>query len=234
MYDVIFDGCTVVDGSGDRSFVADVAVQGGKIAAVGGLAHAEAQRRVSGSGKVLAPGFIDMHTHSDLPLLVNNKAESKIRQGVTTEVIGNCGFGPAPLTAETKPEIRGMSTFLAKGSEALNWEWLTFGEYLDALDGNGAALNVVPLAGHGQDETAPSGHHGQSERRSDDPPETGRTGSITEQRGLGAATFVHPNPQSILDGLRVGFVNVSSGNLTFERRDIVVPGETASHICSDI
>ena len=87
-----------------------------------------------------------------------------------------------------------------------------------------AAAIIVPLAGHGQDETAPSGHHGQSERRSDDPPETGRTGSITEQRGLGAATFVHPNPQSILDGLRVGFVNVSSGNLTFERRDIVVPG----------
>ena len=96
MYDVVFESCTVVDGSGGRSFVSDVAVQGGKIAAVGALAHAEAQRRVSGSGKVLAPGFIDMHTHSDLPLLVNNKAESKIRQGVTTEVIGNCGFGRRP------------------------------------------------------------------------------------------------------------------------------------------
>ena len=148
MYDVVFAGCTVVDGSGGRSYIADVAVQGGKIAAVGTLEHAEAQRRVSGSGKVLAPGFIDMHTHSDLPLLVNNRAESKIRQGVTTEVIGNCGFGPAPLTAETKPEICGMSTFLAKGSEALGWEWLTFGEYLDAMDQNGAAVNVVPLVGH--------------------------------------------------------------------------------------
>ncbi|MYB76075.1 MAG: amidohydrolase family protein, partial [Chloroflexi bacterium] len=148
MYDVVFDGCTIVDGTGGRSFVSDVAVLGGKIAAVGALEHAEAQRRVSGSGKVLAPGFIDMHTHSDLPLLVNNKAESKIRQGVTTEVIGNCGFGPAPLTEATKPEISGMSTFLAKGSEALGWEWLTFGEYLDAMDRNGAALNVVPLVGH--------------------------------------------------------------------------------------
>lgn len=148
MYDVVFEGCTVVDGSGGQGYVADVAVQNGTIAAVGALAHLEAARRVAGHGKVLAPGFIDMHTHSDLPLLVNNRAESKIRQGVTTEVIGNCGFGPAPLTEETKPEIRGMSTFLAKGSEALGWEWLTFGEYLDAMDRKGAALNVVPLVGH--------------------------------------------------------------------------------------
>ena len=148
MYDVVFEGCTVVDGSGGRGFVSDVAVQDGAIAAVGALAHAEAQRRVPAGGKVLAPGFIDMHTHSDLPLLVNPRAESKIRQGVTTEVIGNCGLGPAPLTAQTRPEIREMSTFLAKGSDALGWDWLTFGDYLGAIEQQGVALNVVPLVGH--------------------------------------------------------------------------------------
>ncbi len=148
MYDVVFESCTVVDGSGGRSFVSDVAVQDGRIAAVGALQHAESQRRVPGKGKVLAPGFIDIHTHSDLPLLVNPRAESKIRQGVTTEVIGNCGLGPAPLTAATKKEIREMSTFLAKGSEALGWDWSTFGEYLRAIEQNKVALNVVPLVGH--------------------------------------------------------------------------------------
>ena len=71
MYDVVFEGCTVVDGSGGRGFVSDVAVQDGKIAAIGALEHVEARRRVLGRNKVLAPGFIDIHTHSDLPLLVN-------------------------------------------------------------------------------------------------------------------------------------------------------------------
>ena len=148
MYDVIIAGCTVVDGSGGRGYAADVAVQDGKIAAVGNLAHAEAGRRVAGAGKVLAPGFIDMHTHSDLPLLVNPRAESKIRQGVTTEVIGNCGLGPAPLTEKSRAEMRESSTFLAKGSEELGWDWLRFGDYLSTMESNGVALNVVPLVGH--------------------------------------------------------------------------------------
>ena len=148
MYDVVFEGCTVVDGSGGRGFVADVAVQDGKIAAIGALKHVEAQRKVSGLGKVLAPGFIDIHTHSDLPLLVNPRAESKVRQGVTTEVIGNCGLGPAPLTPDTREEIRETSTFLAKGSAELSWDWLRFGDYLDTMEKNNVALNVVPLVGH--------------------------------------------------------------------------------------
>ncbi len=148
MYDVVFEGCTVVDGSGGRGYAADVAVQDGRIAAVGNLAHAEADRRVNGTGKVLAPGFIDMHTHSDLPLLVNPRAESKIRQGVTTEVIGNCGLGPAPLTEKSRAEMRESSTFLAKGSEELGWDWLRFGDYLNTMAENGVALNVVPLVGH--------------------------------------------------------------------------------------
>ena len=148
MYDVVFEGCTVVDGSGGRGFVSDVAVQDGKIAAIGALEHVEARRRVLGRNKVLAPGFIDIHTHSDLPLLVNPRAESKVRQGVTTEVIGNCGLGPAPLTPDTRDEIRETSTFLAKGSAELGWDWLRFGDYLDTIEKNNVALNVVPLVGH--------------------------------------------------------------------------------------
>src|SRR5439155_1055761 len=98
------------------------------------------------AGRVLAPGFIDMHSHSDWRLWENRRAESKIRQGVTTEVVGNCGFSPAPASPEFLAELRGFALYVPRG---MDFRWRSVGDYLKAFDAEGTALNVVQLVGHG-------------------------------------------------------------------------------------
>src|SRR5438046_2498049 len=99
-YDLLIVNATLVDGTGARGRKANVAVRDDRIvsigAAVGDLPPDGAGQIVDGTGLILAPGFIDMHAHSDRTLLVDPTAESKVRQGVTTEVIGNCGSSPTP------------------------------------------------------------------------------------------------------------------------------------------
>ena len=103
----------------------------------------EAMRIIRAEGLHLAPGFIDLHSHSDLTLLVDPRAESKVRQGVTTEVIGNCGFSASPLQGQAVEEVKKMA-------ERLNLDvtWASTKEYLTQLRRQGTAVNVVPLVGH--------------------------------------------------------------------------------------
>ena len=102
-YDLIIRGARVIDGAGNPWRHADVAVAKGRIAAVGKLGSARAGRVIEAPGRYLVPGFIDMHSHSDLPLLVDDNAESKIRQGVTTEILGeSTSAGPAYKEADRK------------------------------------------------------------------------------------------------------------------------------------
>jgi N-acyl-D-amino-acid deacylase len=166
MYDVLICGARVVDGTGRAPFAADVAIVGGRIvriaaglagpvagtdagvhvarsrvgdAAAGPLADAA----VDGRGLCLAPGFIDPHTHSDLTLLADPRAESRVRQGVTTEVVGNCGSSPAPLAGAAVDEVRAEAAELG-----VTVDWTDMSGYLDRLARQGAAVNVVPLVGH--------------------------------------------------------------------------------------
>ncbi len=142
-YDLAVVGGMVVDGSGRPAIRADVGVEGGKISEVGSIHPDEAVLSIDASGLVVAPGFIDMHSHSDLDLLVNPRAESMIRQGVTTEVVGNCGGSVATALGLARESIRRRARNLG-----LELNWSTFGEYLDRLD-KGVANNVAPLVGHG-------------------------------------------------------------------------------------
>ena len=99
MLDVLIRGGWVADGAGSPPFLGDVAIEGGKIADVGRLgAAATADRVIDATGKIVCPGFVDPHSHSDFSILANPTAESTIRQGVTTEVVGNCGWSYAPVT----------------------------------------------------------------------------------------------------------------------------------------
>ena len=100
MFDLIIRGGTVFDGTGQPGVRADVGVTGERIVAIGDLATAEAGRVIEASGLFVAPGFVDMHTHSDESPLLNPRMESKIRQGVTLEVCGHCGASLAPLRGE--------------------------------------------------------------------------------------------------------------------------------------
>ena len=113
-----------------RRVRADVGVQGDAIAAVGDLSREPAGRVVDAGGLVVTPGFIDMHSHSDWCLSATRRAESKIRQGVTTEVVGNCGFSPAPVSDEYRADMRG---FALHKPPRMDFGWRSMGEYLDAL-----------------------------------------------------------------------------------------------------
>lgn len=145
MFDIIIQGGRVIDGNGGPAFSADVGIKDGKIAAIDVLERASGNI-LDAAGLVVAPGFIDMHSHSDVALLANPRAESKVRQGVTTEVIGNCGASAAPLTPCMLEDFK-----TAKDLDTLRIEldWLSMGEYLEKLEKQGVALNVAPLIGHG-------------------------------------------------------------------------------------
>jgi N-acyl-D-amino-acid deacylase len=143
MLDILIKNGVVVEGTGKPSFKADVGVAAGRIAVVAKEIEQEANRTIAAQGLHLAPGFIDPHTHSDLTLLANPRAESKIRQGVTTEVIGNCGGSPAPLLGAAVEEARAGAKSLGI---AVTWE--TMAGYLERLGNPGSAVNVVALVGH--------------------------------------------------------------------------------------
>jgi len=153
-FDVAIKNGFLIDGAGNPWFRADVGVSGGKIAKVGRLDPVKPERVIDASGLVVAPGFVDIHSHSDLALLINPRAESKIRQGVTTEVIGNCGGSAAPTNEETLTFLKDEWGLEAK---EVAWNWSTFGEYLRQLERQGVALNVAPLVGHGTVRTAVMG-----------------------------------------------------------------------------
>jgi N-acyl-D-amino-acid deacylase len=146
MLDVKIEGATVVDGTGTAGGRTDVGIRDEEIVALGDLSREPAGRTLNAAAKVVTPGFIDVHSHSDWSLWANRRAESKIRQGVTTEVVGNCGFSPAPVATERLDDLRGFA--LARPS-GLDFRWRSMEEYLDAFDAHGTALNVVQLVGHG-------------------------------------------------------------------------------------
>ncbi|MGH7264084.1 MAG: N-acyl-D-amino-acid deacylase family protein [Candidatus Rokuibacteriota bacterium] len=146
MLDLKLAGGMVVDGAGGPRFRADVGVRDDAIAAVGDLAREPAGLTLDARGRVLAPGFIDMHSHSDWRLWANRRAESKVRQGVTTEVVGNCGFSPAPVAAAFRDDLMGFALYLPPG---MDFTWRSVGQYLERFEQDGCAVNVIQLVGHG-------------------------------------------------------------------------------------
>lgn len=142
--DLIIRGGEVVDGSVRARFRADVGIRDGKIVAVGDLGAAQAPSVLDAAGAIVAPGFIDVHSHSDFTLLVDPRAQSSIFQGVTTEVIGNCGHGCAPLTDPSR-----FAGNIYGYRPDLEMNWRTLGEYLDRLEACRPAVNVVPLVPNG-------------------------------------------------------------------------------------
>ncbi len=143
MHDLLIRGGRVIDGTGAPAFEADVAIDGDRIAAIApGLAGA-AKRTLDARGQVVAPGLIDIHTHSDYTLPINPRAESKIRQGITTEVVGNCGFSIAPALPG---KAGALEDYLRASAFWLPFKETTFAEYLDTYPAT--SVNMVPQVGH--------------------------------------------------------------------------------------
>src|SRR5688572_17519177 len=145
-WSLLIRGGSLIDGSGAPARPADVAVEGDRIAAIGPALAGPADRVIDARGKVVAPGFIDAHSHSDLFYFACPSAESKVRQGVTTEVVGMCSFSQAPLRPGQEAVIQGWAGGIGA---SLDLRWETFGQYLDALRSKKPTVNVAHFVGHG-------------------------------------------------------------------------------------
>jgi len=144
MLDLVVLGGTVIDGSGSPRIGQDVGILGGEIDQIGDLNGIPATRVIEANGLVICPGFIDIHSHADWNLLIDPCAESAIHQGLTTVVVGNCGFSNAPVRDKEM-----LSTILPSCiRREVEIDWNSFGEYLQRLESRGLALNVVHLVGH--------------------------------------------------------------------------------------
>src|SRR5947208_2292480 len=142
-WDILIHRGTVIDGSGSPGIIGDVALHAGRIAALGPALAGEAKKVIDATGLAVTPGFIDIKTHSDFVLPINPKAESKVRQGVTTEIIGHCGFSVAPVLPG-KAEL--LADYLSGGAPWLPFREMSFPQYLDTVPA--VAVNTGMLAGH--------------------------------------------------------------------------------------
>ena len=159
MFSLLIKGVRVIDGLGNPWYRADVGLDGDKIAAIGRVKGVEADRIIEGQDKVLAPGFIDMHSHGEMVLLSSRQPElmaGRIKQGVTTEVIGNCGISVAPVAEEMKPALAASVGWMTP--EPLSWTWNSMADYLKTLEELGVVINVATLTGHGPIRAAVKGY----------------------------------------------------------------------------
>jgi len=146
VFDILIRNGHVLDGTGAPARVADVGIREAAIMHVGRSCNPKAERTIDASGKYVAPGFIDIHTHSDVGILVEPTAECAVRQGVTTHVIGNCGDSPAPISDEYRDlAVRRFEYY----SGASDWTWSSYEQYLDFMERRGVGINVAGLVGHG-------------------------------------------------------------------------------------
>ncbi|MBF0102805.1 MAG: amidohydrolase family protein [Desulfobacterales bacterium] len=152
MFDYIFDEATVVDGSGKKSYFADVGITDEKIQAIGNLKDTSARHRIDCKDKILCPGFIDVHSHADVIIHDpnhHNILEPLLRQGITTFVGGNCGMGLSPFSDKyRKQAFQYISAFLGKNAESFI-HWNTMEQFMEILSSQGMALNCGLLVPHG-------------------------------------------------------------------------------------
>jgi len=155
----------VVDGAGNPWYYGDLGIVGKDIARIGRIEKRDCRKTIDVKGDYVCPGFIDIHTHSDLTALVFPGCDSTLRQGVTTHLIGNCGLGIAPVR---EPYLEMAKTYWGDwaGSQ-IEFNWRTFGEYLKVLEKSGVGHNIAALVGHGAVRTAVLG----AQRRAPKPAE---------------------------------------------------------------
>jgi N-acyl-D-amino-acid deacylase len=144
-FDIIIKNGLIIDGSGAQAFKKDIGIIGNKIAAIDDLKNSTADIVIDGESLVVSPGFIDIHTHTDIELIVNSKAESKIHQGVTTEVSGNCGYSPFPLNDVDFRELD-TNTFEEYG---IHINWRNTDGFLRKLEDQKISINYATFTGHG-------------------------------------------------------------------------------------
>jgi N-acyl-D-amino-acid deacylase len=176
MHAFLIRGATVVDGSGGPPVQADVALEGERIKACEARIAAAGREVIDGDGLVLSPGFIDIHSHTDMTIFHHPLAESKVLQGVTLDVTGNCGIGPFPVNPDRKGMLFDYLRVLDFLAPPGGVDWTDFTQYADRLDRLGLGINLAPLAAHGALRIAAMG----SENRPPTPDELGHMEALLD------------------------------------------------------
>ena len=215
MHDLVIRGGTVVDGTGAPRLVADVAVDGGVITAVGHIS-AQGREEIDATGKIVAPGFVDIHTHYDGQATWDSEMGPSSWHGVTTVVMGNCGVGFAPAKKDKHEWLIGLmegvedipGTALAEG---MTWDWETFPEYLDALERRPRTIDIGTQVPHGALRAFVMGQRGAD---NEEPTEA----DIAEMARL------------VEEGLRAGALGFSTSRTVLHKSidGELVPGTTAT------
>lgn len=148
MYDLIIRNGKIIDGTGSPWYYGDIAIKNDKIDKIGNLKSCQGKEEINAHGKVVSPGFIDMHTHSDLVILDTPLIEAKVRQGITTDLLGQDGIAAAPLpekyVSPWRKNLAGLD-----GTPPIEWDWTTIGNYLTKIEENQPSYNLAVLAPHG-------------------------------------------------------------------------------------
>jgi N-acyl-D-amino-acid deacylase len=165
-FDFVIHRGKILDGCGNPWFWGDLGIAAGRVGAIAPAGTLHGGREIDAAGRFVTPGFIDVHTHSDLSVLVNRAADNAVRQGVTTHIVGNCGMSPAPVHEGRLDEIRRYWGDVA-GRAEVTWTWRSFGEYLDALGAGGLGINVGALVGHAALRLAAMGFDARAPRQAE-------------------------------------------------------------------
>ena len=215
MYDLVIRGGTIVDGSGNADYVADLAINGDSIAAIG-LNLAAGKKEIDASGKIVTPGFVDIHTHYDGQATWDPEMAPSSWHGVTTVVMGNCGVGFAPAKPDKHQWLIGLmegvedipGTALAEG---MSWDWESFPEYLDALEKLPRTVDVGTHVPHGAVRAYVMGERGAAN-------EAPTESDIAEMSAI------------VEEGLRAGALGFSTSRTVLHKSvdGELVPGTTAT------
>lgn len=148
MLDLLIKNGLIIDGTGKSSYHANLGIKGDTIQFLGNDNHAAANI-IDAAGRIVTPGFIDIHTHSDFGIIAVPTADNYVMQGVTTTVAGNCGFSLAPVSEKYFEDLRTYCAPFLIREGAYSWKWRSFRDFYDLVRTNGLGVNIVPFVGHG-------------------------------------------------------------------------------------
>jgi len=158
MYDLVIKNGEIIDGSGKGSFIADIGIKDGYIKAIGENLKPDTSKIIDAKGYIVSPGFIDIDSHSDFSLYRNPKAESKIRQGITTELVGQGGRTLGPVNKDRLKDLKQYtSSYVQNKNEPNYWKWDSNMEFIDILGKKGISVNIAALVGYGSIRVAVMG-----------------------------------------------------------------------------
>jgi N-acyl-D-amino-acid deacylase len=170
-HDLVIRNGTIVDGTGRKGYIGDIAIDKDRIVQVGDVAG-KGTREINADGKTVTPGFVDIHTHLDAQIAWDPIASSSCYHGITSVVLGNCGVTFAPCKPADREYLANMMESVedipaASIQEGLDWSWETYGEYLSAIDDMPKGVNVGGMVGH-----CAVRYHAMGERSLDEAPAT--------------------------------------------------------------